>query len=412
MNIEQIILGTLLREPHLVAKVDISAADFADQWHAVVFQAMRATVAAGLEIDAYGIAERIGGPSALADVDALRREAWGAPENLPHYVDQLRKTARGRKLKATLQAALAETGDCDSVRAGLITQLAGLDSAEQRHDLTARQLMERVVDHIATMQERGSAGIPTGLGKIDREFGGFHPTDLIVIAGRPGAGKTAFGVGVGMHAAQQGLRVGIISTEMDGTQLGARMVTALSGISSAVIRTGQLHDRDYARLTAASTAVAALGIRVNDKPVMTVADCALQARSWALSGGLDLLVVDYLQRLQPEGRTENRTLEVGKMAVGLKNLAKTLKIPVVALAQLNRASVTRTDKRPNMGDLRDSGMIEQEADMVLLLHRADGLSTVIVDKNRHGECLDIICQYEPTTMRWSADDQTAASAWA
>ncbi|WKJ91343.1 DnaB-like helicase C-terminal domain-containing protein [Methylomonas montana] len=135
--------------------------------------------------------------------------------------------------------------------------------------------------------------------------------------------------------------------------------------------------------------VAHLNFRIFDKPAVTIADVALQAKAWAIDGGLDFIVVDYLTRVKPVKSSGNQTLDVGEVATGLKNIARQINIPVMALAQLNRASTKRTDKRPNMADLRDSGVIEQEADQILLLHRDDeddnAPAEVIVDKNRHGE---------------------------
>jgi replicative DNA helicase len=196
---------------------------------------------------------------------------------------------------------------------------------------------------------------------------------------------------------------------MPAVQLGLRMASALGDIHSTKLRACDLDDNEFARLHDAASRYARLPILIYDKPACTPADVALQARAWQLSGGLDLLFVDYLTRLSPDDRDDSRTREVGRMVQSLKTLAKALDIPVVCFAQLSRVCEQRADKRPVMSDLRDSGEIEQEADVVAFLYRdsvyneqADPESAeILIEKNRHGPCAQILARFIPETMTWT-----------
>ena len=191
-------------------------------------------------------------------------------------------------------------------------------------------------------------------------------------------------------------------------QIGLRMVSLMGNIPSTKLRGCDFDDQDFSTLTAVAAQYIDTGISIYDKPACAPADIALQARAWQLSGGLDLLFVDYLTRLTPDDPTESRTREVGRMVQAMKTLAKSLNIPVVLLAQLNRSVETRSDKRPIMADLRDSGEIEQEADVVAFLYREavydensdPEAAEIIIEKNRHGPCATVKCRFIAEQMRW------------
>jgi replicative DNA helicase len=241
-----------------------------------------------------------------------------------------------------------------------------------------------------------------------------------VVGARPGVGKTALGLSVALNAARKGYRVGFVSTEMSPSQLGQRLISLDSGIPAIAMRDASLSEMQYAALSATAMRIADLPIRIYDRPACKLSDINLQARAWRLTGGLDMLVVDYLQRLVPDEKSDSRTREVGKFASGLKTLARTLNLPVMALSQLNRGLANRADKRPNMADLRDSGEIEQEADSVWMLHRpavyddkADEYDAeIIIGKNRHGPCEIIRAGWEGGCMRWEGRrDYPGQQAW-
>lgn len=237
-------------------------------------------------------------------------------------------------------------------------------------------------------------GIPSGLTDLDEILCGFQPGFLYVLGARPAMGKTVLMMDWAMHAAVKvRAHVGVVSAEMSGLDLAFRSVASTGRIDNTRLQTGKLDDDEWPRLTSAINLLADTNLRIFDKPACSITDIALQARAWRLGGGLDMLLVDYLSLLKPEGKHETRTREVGAMVYALKQLARSLNIPVVLLAQLNRELEKRPNKRPTMADLRDSGEIEQNADVVMFLYRDEvynpdtdqkGVAEINIEKNRHG----------------------------
>jgi replicative DNA helicase len=429
-RIERVVLGIFLRHPESALATTLRGEHFRGPFHRRTLQAIRDLLASGEALDIERLAERLGGGDAtLGRLADLWRNESGALDNLGWYENILREDYKReaflRTLRASLLALEGGGGDVEELRSGLITELARLDAdGGQDRACTAEQMMRETIESIEAAYQSKRSGttpcVPTGISKIDGPFGGLHPTDLIVIGGRPGTGKTALMLSMAATAARAGRKVGIFSSEMDRTQIGQRLVAMQTGIPASDLRVGNLDDAsgDFKRIASASSALAALPFLVDDTPSLTMSHIALRSRFWQASQGLDAVFVDYLQRVQPSRQKETRTLEVGQVAIELKNLARTLGIPVVALAQLNRQSAERIDKRPHIGDLRDSGMIEQEADQVFLLYResvydanADPRSAeIIVDKNRHGSCAVLKCEFDPERMLWRSESESAAPA--
>jgi replicative DNA helicase len=235
-----------------------------------------------------------------------------------------------------------------------------------------------------------------------------HPGDLIVVGARPGVGKTSFGLSVMKNTILSNNRVGFISTEMSATQLGFRLYSQLTGIAGNKFRSANLHDNEWQTIASVSCDLERIGDlgRICDATVMKASDIAMQARAWALDGGLDFLIIDYLTRLKPDTIANNQNLIIGDIVTQIKSLARDLDIPIMLLAQLNRNPANRADTTPKMSDLRDSGIIEQEADSVLLLHREElseyvKKNSIIIDKNRHGiSSIAAIVDFDESTMQW------------
>jgi replicative DNA helicase len=430
MNIEAETLGILLRHPAEIARTALVPSDFSYEDHRLIFQSMRAVVAAGLTVDVFSVGERLGREDGIALVSSLWRDTVGSLANLEHWEKKLCLAARGRALRELAAKAVATLDegrhDPDKLRGRLIQRLAELDGERRDYAFDARKSMASVLDRIEdigqTTAQGKLTGIPTGIEQLDAMLGGLQKSDLTVAAGRSSMGKTAWAVSVAYHAASLGYRVGIASTEMSHVDLGMRFVSLHTGISADRIRRGQLSDRDYGAIGKAVSVLEKLPYEVLDKPACTVPDIALQARAWQLTGGLDLLIVDYLQRLRPESRCDSRAREVGEMAVGLKTVARTLNIPVIALAQVNRECEKRPNKRPNLGDLRESGDIEHEADQVLFLYRDSVYNShanpreaeILIEKNRHGPPGIVIAGYNPDTMHWASrvEESMPRERWA
>jgi len=238
-------------------------------------------------------------------------------------------------------------------------------------------------------------GIASGFKKLDKMTAGFQDSDLIIIAARPGMGKTSFSLNIVMHAALvHGLKVGFFSLEMAKEQLMMRMLSAKSKLNFGKIRTGFLSDSEFQKTVDAADALQRANIYIDDTPALTSLDLRSRTRRIKSDKGIDLLIVDYLQLMRGNSRTDNREREIAEISLSLKALAKELQIPIIAISQLSRQTEARTDKKPQLSDLRESGALEQDADMVIFLHRADaykrvaderdGLAEVIIGKQRNG----------------------------
>jgi replicative DNA helicase len=258
----------------------------------------------------------------------------------------------------------------------------------------------------------GVSGLPTGLRAIDKRMGGLHPSDLIILAGRPGMGKTAlatriaFGAARALHdearqtgAAKPAGTVAIFSLEMSSEQLATRLLAEESRVSSDRIRRGVLDERDFQRFVEVSRALSSFPIYIDDTPALSISGLRTRCRRLKRTHGLSLVVVDYLQLLRPAPgtRPESRVLEISQITQGLKAIAKELSVPVLALSQLSRAVESREDKRPLLSDLRESGTIEQDADVVLFIYRDEYY----------------LAQRQPKPMSFDSEDkyQSALEKW-
>jgi replicative DNA helicase len=226
---------------------------------------------------------------------------------------------------------------------------------------------------------------------------------MVVVGARPGVGKTSYAASVLLNIAKAGKRVGFVSSEMSASQVMLRLTALESDIAGHKLRDADLDELDWSRLTATTSRLAALNVRIYDKPAITSADVMMQCKAWMIDGGIDFVVIDYLTRIKSVKSIGNQNLDVGEVVTTMKNIARTLNIPVMVLAQLNRDAANR---RPVMSDLRDSGIIEQEADQILMLYRDkdDELAPaeIIIEKNRHGESMCIVqCHFDRKTMRWA-----------
>ena len=322
---------------------------------------------------------------------------------------------------------LAETGD---TRSGFQTLR---DSV-----LTAIGIAEK-----AYKSEGHVTGVTTGLRDVDQKLGGLHPSDLLILAGRPSMGKTALATNIAFNTARryaetggkEGAIVGFFSLEMSADQLATRILADQSGISSDAIRKGQLKEDDFRRFVEASQKLAQVPFYIDDTPALSIAAIRTRARRLKRKCNMGLLVVDYLQLLHGSGSRqgiENRVIEVSEITRGLKAIAKELQIPVLALSQLSRAVEQREDKRPQLSDLRESGSIEQDSDVVMFVYReeyylsrtmpdmgdadkyakwqekmdrAHNRAEVVIGKQRHGPIGIVDLQFDPNLTRFSDAEQ-------
>jgi len=272
----------------------------------------------------------------------------------------------------------------------------------QRSGAAFKPMNQVLIEAFRVLEQRYNSpsdytGLRTGFTDLDKNTAGLQPTDLIIVAARPSMGKTAFAMNIAEYAAlNSGLPVAVFSMEMSTSQLALRLISSLGRISQERLRTGKLLDQEWPRVTSTITLLQAAKLFVDDTPALSPTDLRSRARRLKREHGLGLIVIDYLQLMQVpsmQGRNETRANEIGEISRNLKAMAKELNVPVIALSQLNRAVEQRTDKRPLMSDLRESGSIEQDADVVMFIYRDEyynkdspdkGLAEVIIGKQRNG----------------------------
>ncbi len=258
-----------------------------------------------------------------------------------------------------------------------------------------KKLLTATVEKIDFLyeQEGNITGIPTGFTEFDNMTTGLQKGDLVIVAGRPSMGKTTFAMNIAENAAiAQDIPVAVFSMEMPGDALTMRMISSLGRINSQNLRTGNLLDEDWPRITSAVSILSEKKIFIDDSAALSLSELRARARRLKREHGLGMVVIDYLQLMQGSG-SENRATEISEISRGLKALAKELEIPVIALSQLNRSLEQRTDKRPVMSDLRESGAIEQDADLIVFIYRDEvynddspdkGTAEIIIGKQRNG----------------------------
>ncbi|MBT8133511.1 MAG: replicative DNA helicase, partial [Gammaproteobacteria bacterium] len=249
------------------------------------------------------------------------------------------------------------------------------------------------IDHLFN-SDGGITGVSTGFDKFDEMTTGLQEADLVIVAGRPSMGKTTFAMNIAENAAiGDKIPVAVFSMEMPGDALAMRMISSLGRVDQHHIRTGNLTDEDWARITSAIHILSEANIYIDDTPAMSPNEVRARARRLKRQHGLGLIVIDYLQLMQVHGGSENRATEISEISRSLKAMAKELKVPVIALSQLNRSLEQRPDKRPVMSDLRESGAIEQDADLIVFIYRDEvynedspqkGVAEIIIAKQRNG----------------------------
>jgi replicative DNA helicase len=261
-------------------------------------------------------------------------------------------------------------------------------------------LVTQLIDRVTEMSENPNdiTGVPTGFYDLDRMTSGLQAGDLIILAARPSMGKTALAINIAEHVAvNEGLPVAVFSMEMGASQLAIRIVGSIGRIDQTHLRTGKLADDEWPRLTEAIEKLRNVSLHIDETPGLTTSELRANARRLArqMGGKLGLIVVDYLQLMSVSAgmSDENRATAIGEISRGLKMLAKELQCPVIALSQLSRGVESRTDKRPMMSDLRESGAIEQDADVIMFIYRDDyynkdskepGVAEIIISKQRNG----------------------------
>ncbi len=411
IDAERAVLGALLIDPDAVVKIAnfVRAEDFYRERHAWIYSALIALherrepadfVTLVDELERQERLEAIGGPAYITELINSTPTAI----YVDYYARIVERTAILRRLIGAAgkiaELAYDESNEVDEVVDRAEQIIFGISESRIHRDLTPiSMIMAKVVDQIDFLARNQDTlmGVPTGFMMLDKMLGGFQKSDLIIVAARPGMGKTSLGLGIAQNAAKRyHARVAVFSLEMNNEQLVQRLLSVESGVDSHRLRLGQVYEEEWSILMEAANTLAATKIFIDDTPGATVMDIRTKARRLYAEHGIDMIVIDYMQLMSGSntpGRGENRQQEISYISRSLKELARELNVPVVALSQLSRAVEGRTDKRPLLSDLRESGSIEQDADVVLFIYREDyyvedtdrqNIADIIIAKHRHG----------------------------
>lgn len=413
LEAEQALLGSMFlsHEAAENALTTVSATDFYRPAHAKIFAAIEHLYNQNVPVDHVSVADRleaagqleqIGGKTYLLDITQVVPTA----ANASRYAEIVKRTAMLRALigAATQIVSMGYQAPDDLDEVVEKAERLIFDVTTKRIESNFRaidQLLESSFNQLEELFERQEhiTGVPTGFKDLDELLAGLHRSDLIILAARPAVGKTALALNMAVNAARAGAAVAVFSLEMSAEQLIQRILCSEARINSQDVRTGRIKDPDWGNIHRAMGELAKLDFSVDDTPGISILEVRAKARRLLAGKKNGLIIVDYLQLMQPQNRrTENRQTEIAEISRGLKILAKELDVPVLALSQLSRAVEQRAGKRPQLSDLRESGAIEQDADVVMFIDRntdsrsddededrpPKGIAEVIVAKHRNG----------------------------
>ena len=408
LDAETSVLGSILLDPLSIAKVlqFLHPEDFYRENNGQVYRAALDLFAAGEPIDnvtlaaqlqTMGMLDRIGGRAQLASMQS----SVPTSANIEYYGRILKEKAYKRRL-ISAGANIAGFGYDDGVEAEeAINQAQSLvfgvaDDRDQRELAKLYDLLGPAMERISLQMESGQGvvGVPSGFHDLDRMTGGFKDSDLIIVVGRPSMGKTSLALNIALFSALEHKKaIAIFSLEMSKEQLTERLLTEQAQIDVQRMHRGQLSEAEFDRISNALGPLGEASIYIDDTPAMDELTLQLKARQAKMRHNIDMIVVDYLQLMHGRSRgDDNRVQEVSSISRALKGLARELRVPVIAISQLSRAPEQRPDKRPILSDLRESGAIEQDSDLVMFLYRPEyyksderpGIAEVIVAKHRNG----------------------------
>ncbi len=418
LEAERSVLGAILIDPEAIIKVAdlINEDSFYLPAHQIIFKAMRELYEEGEPIDVITVTSKLRKTKSLKKVGgaafiAKLSSSFALSSNIEAYAKLIKENFIKRRL-ISLSAKLSKIALDPSKDARDI-----LDEAEQevfgisqisskKNFVKLNDILIDSFERIEKLQGNDSKlrGIPTGFQDLDNMLAGLQKSNLIILAARPGMGKTAFSLNIAQHVAvKEKKKVAFFSLEMSKEELVDRLLVAQADIDAWALKTGRLKEQDYMKLSDAMGVLSKAKLFIDDTPGLSIYDMRTRARRLMTEHGIDLLIVDYLQLAHGRNR-DNRVLEVGEISQGLKNIARELKIPVLSLAQLSRAVESRGEKKPQLSDLRESGSIEQDADVVMFLYRKDEdireSVTLKIAKHRNGTIGEIDLYFRGDRIRF------------
>ena len=405
---EQSVIGSMImdREAIVVASELISGEDFYNKQYGILFETMLELNNEGNPVDLVTLQNRLKEkdvPPEVSSLEFVRDLITAVPTsaNIKYYANIVAEKSTLRRL-IRLNEDIANTCYIGKENLEFIledTEKRVFQLVQRRNTedfVPIRQVVMNAMDKIETAaKNKGSVtGIPTGFTDLDYRTAGMQPSDLVLIAARPSMGKTAFVLNIAQHVAfKQNLPVAIFSLEMSKEQLVNRMFSLESSVDAQKLRTGQLNDQEWERLIESAGVIGRSNLMIDDTPGISISELRSKCRKFKLEKGLSMIIIDYLQLMSGSGRSDSRQQEISDISRSLKAVARELSVPVLALSQLSRAVEQRPDHRPMLSDLRESGAIEQDADVVMFIYRDDyynhdsekkGVSEIIIAKQRNG----------------------------
>ncbi|KPU42897.1 replicative DNA helicase [Oxobacter pfennigii] len=408
MEAEQSVIGAMLLDKNAISSAAeiLRGEDFYKEAHGRIFDTIIELYNRDEPVDLVtlveslrtkGILDAIGGLTYLSNLAA----SVPTTANIKYYAKIVEEKSTLRNLIKTsselMDKCYSENDEVPAILESAEKAIFDISQKAMEHDFEPiSKVLERSFDNIEKLyKSKGElTGVPTGFVDLDRKTSGMQKGDMILVAARPSMGKTAFAINIGQYAAtRHPYSVAIFSLEMSKEQLVQRMLCSEANIDMLKLRTGNLEDEDWAKLARSAGPLASAKIFIDDSPGISITEMRSKCRRLKIEHGLDLIIIDYLQLMQGKGKTENRQQEVSEISRSLKALAKEMESPVIALSQLSRAPEARADHRPMLSDLRESGSIEQDADVVCFLYRDEyynketdkkNIAEVIIAKQRNG----------------------------
>ena len=383
---EKAVLGAVLKEPEQLVNVEgfLEPQHFFIDTHRKIYEGMLELSKVGESVDFVTLTDKLlhlGSEYQQISAAYLIDLAQNCPvsENVEYYMRIVRTSYYKRKIILSCQSVISEAtnyeGNIESFVESIEKEFLSISSEyDTKGIVSAGQVLESTIEDIQRRIETDgqTTGVPTGFNDLDRLTGGMQPSDLVILAARPGMGKTALVLNLSVNAAFAGKSVAIFTLEMSKEQLMSRVLASIGRVDASRLRKGDLNDEEQDRLMEGARRIyeASDRIGIDETPGVSLMELRSRCRRYQKERGLDLIVVDYLQLMRhSSGKNESREREISEISMGLKNLAKELSVPVIALAQLNRGPDSRPDKRPKISDLRESGSMEQDADLILFVYR-------------------------------------------
>lgn len=396
LNAEKAVIGAVMLDQRVLDDLTLSAQDFHLPRHEELWELIATEARAGRPVDALSLSQRVKDPDYLHECVAAAPTAAVAG----HYGAIVRGLAHMRSIQtvAAKLASIGETGEYDTAEQAIDNSRAELERvAQAATGARVRTFADALADAIGAWENPHDEAMPTGWPDLDAKMnGGWRPGHLTIVGARPAVGKTVIAGCAAVAAATAG--VGFFNLEMNEREIVERMAAAAQGIQLSKLTGGHLEESDWRKIAKLASRSETWPVYIDSESRLSMAQIRARVRTWMRRGHVPLVIIDYLQLITPADRREQRERQVARIAEDCKHLAKEFNTHVMALAQVNRASTTRTDPRPTMADLRESGGIEAFADNIVLLHRdlqRESILEFIISKNRHGETGTVELAWRP-----------------